>query len=226
MSNNHTDLVVRRVNPPPITLKPRMVPTALHVGVCVDATGSSLHFAEGIRLTTLFMLTALAGVIAKVLCSLQIHRDEDFGEQPILLTGSGSVDDTLKELKRITFEGGGDEDETHAAAVLRALDTMPWLANPRAGRDVLILITSSETKPVAGHSFSEIGGRIRSQRILYYHVGEQTPGLRAICDAAGGCFLPLSNTPDEADCRRAASACVASITASVSSGATVPIPQR
>jgi hypothetical protein len=200
-----------------------MLPTRVHAALCVDATGSSLPFSKGIVLTAQFLLHAMSAAVAEVRCSLQIHRDSDYGEHPILLTSNSSIDATLYELKRVTFEGGGDEEETHASAVVQALDTMPWIANRTSGRDVMILTTSSETKPVPGLSFQDIGHRIRSQNILFYHVGEQTPGLKTICDTAGGYSLPLSNTPDEAECRRAAAACVSSITASIASGATVPI---
>ncbi len=227
MDNNERGIAVRRASPPIITIKPRMLPTAVHVGLCADATGSSLYYSKGIVLTMQFMLAAMSAVIARVLCSLQIHRDSDYGEEPILLTSNSSIDETLKELKGVKLEGGGDEKETHAAAVVQALDTMPWIAHRTSGRDVMILTTSSETKPVPGLSFEDIGHRIRSQNILFYHVGEQSLGLKTICDTAGGYFLPLSNTPDEAECRRAAAACVSSITASIASGATEPIrPQR
>ena len=87
----------------------------------------------------------------------------------------------------------------------------------------MVLMTSSESKPVAGVSFGEIGQRIRDRGILFYHVCEPTPNLKAITDAARGMPIPLSNNPNEGECAGVAAKCADSITASVSRGSTVPV---
>jgi len=209
--------------PPKMTVRQAKIPAQVHVVILIDATGSSGPFAEGICRTSELILRGVEAKAAKVCCSVQIHRDEDYGEMPCTLLGAGSVAEALDEIARIDFSGGGDADETHASAVLHAMNSVGWMANPRAGRDVMVLMTSSESKPVAGVSFPEIGQRIRQQGILFYHVGEPTPNLKAITDAAGGMTIPLSNNPDAGECARVAAKCAASISASVSRGATVPV---
>ena len=211
------------VAPRGITVCAPKIPAQVHVAILIDATGSSGPFAQGICRTSEHILRGVEAKAAKVVCTVQIHRDEDYGQMPCTLLSAGSVAEALDEIGRISFEGGGVAEETHAAAVLRALNSVAWIANSRMAHDAMVLMTSSESKPVAGVSFSDIGKRIQQQGILFYHVGEPTPNLKAMTDAAKGMTIPLSNNPDAGECACVAAKCAASITASVSRGATVPV---
>ena len=56
---------------------------------------------------------------------MQSHGDLDYNEPIILHTDGDSPQQTLDDISRLTFEGGGDLHETHLDAIEQMLKILP-----------------------------------------------------------------------------------------------------
>ncbi len=200
------------------------IQAAVLLAMLVDGTGSAYQFAIGILMMIQQILTATAAKAREVRVFTQIHRDEEYAEMPEVITSAADIHQAIEDSKKIQFFGGGDASETHADAIVRALQKAPWIKDSRVGRNVIILFTTADTKPLrCGRTLEELGEAIQQRGILYYWIGEPARQLERICQAAGGMFLPITNDPDPRDCQMVAAACSASIIQTVGSGITSPM---
>ena len=94
-----------------IPLKPReKIPVCVEFGITIDRTGSSNHFARGIRAAVPAILKGVALKATQVSVYLQSHGDLDEGQQMVLLSEAGSIKNACDDAQRVVFEGGGDAD--------------------------------------------------------------------------------------------------------------------
>ena len=102
----------------------------------VDRTGSSERFQTGIPKTFEIIVSQVAAKARSVKCWLQSHGDLDEGQKPIIHTDGGTPDQAIKDIRKISYGGGGDAEEHHLDAVESLLNRTPWRADPsRARRD-------------------------------------------------------------------------------------------
>lgn len=196
----------------------------VEVGFDVDRTGSSQQFARGIPVTAELILRQLEAKARKVTCRVQTHGDIDEGQLPILVVEEAGVDQALGEIKKITYEGGGDPAEHHLDGIEHLLDTTPWSMDPSKSRAAIISFLTADSKPAtSGSSPSEIGQKVKDQGVLLYLVCQPTPRLRELVDAADGLMFEITNEPKAEDLQVIAGKLAASIVATVGSGATSPI---
>ncbi len=199
------------------------IPVTVMLGITVDGTGSSNSFQVGIPLTLKIILEKLEAKAKSVRCYLQIHRDLDYGEEPVLITNNGSPAQALEDLKSVVFTGGGDAEESHLDAVENLL-TLPWEPDLSTCRGAILGILNADTKPLrSGKSIQELAQEIKKRNLLFYLVCEPTPQLQEIVNETGGMMFPISNNPEASELQKIAMQLGASIIASVSKHSTVPI---
>ena len=110
--------------PPPagITVRPAKIPAQVHVAILIDATGSSATFAQGIGRTSELILRGVESKAAKVCCSVQIHRDEDYGQMPRPAEW-GSVAEALNEISPLISAAAATPRNARFRRLLRST---PW----------------------------------------------------------------------------------------------------
>lgn len=216
------------VTPPPgPTFRPAARPKIqcdVDIGMTVDRTGSSEPFRDGIPRTAEIILSQVSAKARSVRCWVASHGDLDEGQDFILHTDGGAVDQAVQDMKRIAFGGGGDPPEHHLDAVEELLNRVPWSADPTRARGAILAFTTAETKPArSGVAAAELGKRIAGRGLLLYLVGEPTPVLQSLVSGAGGLLFQISNSPDTTSLQRIAAQLSASIVASVARGSTQPL---
>jgi len=134
------------------------------------------------------------------------------------------VDQALEEIRKITYEGGGDPAEHHLDGIEHLLNTTPWSMDPSKSRGAIISFLTADSKPAtSGATPSEIGQKVKDQGVLLYVVCQPTTKLRELVDAADGLLFEITNEPEAEDLQVIAGKLAASIVATVGSGATSPI---
>jgi hypothetical protein len=212
-----TNLVVRPAVRPKIQ-------TEIELAFAIDRTGSSLQFATGIPKIANLILEQIEEKARKVTCRVQTHGDQDEGQMPILVIEDATVDQAIEEIKKITYEGGGDPAEHHLDGIEHLLNTTPWSLDPSRSRGAILAFLTADSKPSTnGASPSEIGQKIKEQGILLYLVCQPTKILRELVEAAEGLMFEITNKPDPEDLQRIASQLAASIVSTIGSGATAPL---
>ena len=187
----------------------------------VDATGSSGPFAKGVALSLEIILNELAKKVADITTWVQIHRDEDDGDMPQLLTNGGTVRDAISDIGRIKYHRGGDNPETHLSGIEDLFNRVPWESRATG---VMLVFTTDETKPArSGKSPRELAEAIRNKGVLFYMISEPTPKLNELVEAADGMMFQISNSPSEGEMKAIAAQVGASVTHTIATGATVPL---
>jgi len=196
----------------------------IELAFAIDRTGSSKQFATGIPKTTELILNQLKEKARKIICRVQTHGDQDEGQMPILAIEDATVDQTIEEIKKITYEGGGDPSEHHLDGIEHLLNTTPWSLDPSKSRGAILAFLTADSKPAtSGATASEIGEKIKQQGILLYLVCQPTKTLQELVEAAEGLLFEITNKPDPNDLQRIAGQLAASIVSTVGSGATAPL---
>jgi hypothetical protein len=194
------------------------MPALLTMPVTVDITGSSRQFAIGIPLIAERTFTFLEQKVAGVTVFVWTHGDEDCGQMPTLVLDKATPQQAIAAVKNLTYDGGGDPPEDHAAAIQNLLNLTPWGATSR-DRNILLMFATAETKPLkSGQSMKDLGKAIKARGVFLFAVCETTPLLHELVQSAEGILIPISNTPDEREIQRVVAQLGASIAATVSSG--------
>lgn len=208
--------------PTPVA-RPRL-PVMVEFAIAIDRTGSTKVFASGTQAMIREILHSIEPKVQSSKVWVQTHGDEDYGQEPVLLTDGGDIEQAIADVQTIVFEGGGDPEEHHLDAIETAFRTIPWSNDRRRVRGVMICFLTADSKPSRkGLSPESIGGAISQQGILLYVVAQRTPLVSAFCQAAKGMFVEISNDPSPDDIERIAAAIGASIAATVATGKTTPI---
>lgn len=196
----------------------------VHIGFAIDRTGSSEPFARGIRRSVELILKPIE-VKARVLRVHQLtYGDEDYGEQPILITDNGTVEQALTDNAGIVFAGGGDAPEHHLSGIHELVKIMGRLGDPRKSRGAIIACMTSETKPDReGMTPQSLGEKLKEYGLLFYAICEPYPFAEELAQAAGGLMFPITNEPDPAQMQRISAQLSASILATIAAGATRPL---
>ncbi len=216
-SSQKTNTIVRPAARPKIQAE-------IELAFGIDRTGSSKQFANGIPITAELILKQLEAKARKITCRVQTHGDQDEGQMPILSIEDATVDQAIEEVKKITYEGGGDPAEHHLDAIEHLFDTTPWSLDPSQSRGAILSFLTADSKPATtGLSASEIGQKIKDQGILLYLVCQPTQSLHELVDAADGLLFEITNAPDPDDLQKIVGQLAASIVATVGSGATAPL---
>jgi len=200
------------------------IQTEIELAFDIDRTGSSKQFATGIPVTAELILKQLQEKARKITCQVQTHGDQDEGQMPILAIEDATVEKAIEEIRKITYEGGGDPSEHHLDGIEHLLNTTPWSLDPSKSRGAILAFLTADSKPAtSGATPSEIGQKIKEQGILLYLVCQPTKTLRELVEAAEGLLFEITNKPDPIDLQRIAGQLAASIVSTVGSGATAPL---
>ena len=201
----------------------RRIPVHVQLAGQVDRTGSSVVFERGIYLILETFLNVMTVLVSDVHVSLGSHGDLDEGQDHIMHLEDGTPDEALHECKAIQFDGGGDAPEHHLDGLATMVQRVPW-SHDALTRKCMIGIINAETKPAqCGVTPKQLGEQIRSLGILFYLVCEPTRTLESLVDAAQGMIIPISNDPDLDELKRATSVVSKSLTATITSGGTIPM---
>ncbi|OVE73804.1 hypothetical protein BVX94_02815 [bacterium B17] len=199
-------------------------PVEINLQVSIDRSGSSSAFAKGIPEICSHTFTALKNAVAKVCLGLWTHSDTDYGEDPVQLLEDGDPDSAMNEIRKITYQGGGDEEETHADQLENLLHVTPWSCSQMRCRNVLLMLANADTKPLKSRmSMEELGKEFKQKGVMLFLVCQETPNLRKIVDNAGGFLVEISNDPNADEIKRVVSTLTATMTATITSGKTVPL---
>jgi len=213
--------------PGPSIVRPAVRPKIqceVDLATTVDRTGSSERFQTGIPRTYEMIVSQVRAKARSVKCWLQSHGDLDEGQKPIIHTDGGTPDQAVKDIKKISYGGGGDPPEHHLDAVESLLKCVPWTADPSRARGAIIAFMTADTKPArSGISAAALGREINKKGILLYLVCEPTATLQELASGAEGLVFQISNNPDPSEMQKIAAQLAASIVATVASGATVPM---
>ena len=194
------------------------------LAVTVDRTGSSEPFQKGIPATFEIIASQVKAKAREVACWVASHGDLDEGQDFIIHTDAGSVEQAVEDIKRISYGGGGDPPEHHLDAIESLVARVPWTADPSSARGAVVAFMTADTKPAkSGVSATALGKLIKDKGLLLYLVCEPTPSLQELATAAEGLVFQITNNPDPAEMQRIASRLSASIIATVASGGTVPM---
>jgi hypothetical protein len=200
------------------------IPVELEVAMTTDRTGSSKQFEQGIRGMYEMILKPVVTRVKSVKVWHQLHGDMDCGQDMVLLTNGGDIQQAFEDSKRIVFEGGGDPPEHHLDAFENLLRTVPWTADSRRSRGVILGFCTADSKPArSGITAAQLGAEMKSQNILLYLVGEPFPWAQEMVQAAEGLLFPISNSPDPAELQKISGVIAASIPQASRPSATVPM---
>ena len=201
----------------------RRMPLRLQSAIQIDRTGSSLAFERGIHLACKLYLNELDAHVSEVRVSVGSHGDLDYGEAHIMHLEAGSPENALRAVESIVFEGGGDAPEHHLDGIATMARQVPW-SHDGLTRKAMIALVNDRTKPAqCGMTPQQIGSQIKSRGSLFYLVCEPDDDLEALATAAGGLVMPICNDPDANELKRAAAMVSRSLTATITSGGTVPM---
>jgi hypothetical protein len=196
----------------------------VELAITVDRTGSSQRFAQGMIKTLPIITTQIEGKARKLSVWLQSHGDEDYGQDPVLLTNGGTAEQASKDLAKVVFEGGGDAEEHHLSAIEDLANSIPWTADPKKARGALLAFMTADSKPAgSGQTARELGESLRRRGLLLYLICEPTAQFQELCDGAGGLMFPISNDPDPKEMQKIAGQLSASIVQTIATGGTVPL---
>ena len=194
------------------------------LAVTVDRTGSSQRFQNGIPMTFEMIATQVEAKAREVICWVASHGDLDEGQDFIVHTDAGTVQQAVADIRGISYGGGGDPPEHHLDAIESLVSRVPWTANPSKARGAIVAFMTADTKPArSGMSAGALGKLIKDKGVLLYLVCEPTPTLQELANAAEGLVFQITNNPDPAEMQRIASQLSASIIATVTKGGTVPM---
>jgi hypothetical protein len=199
------------------------------LALLVDITGSTGKFSDGVRLAPAMIFRTIQAKARTTKVYLHTGGDLDFGQQCTLVCDGGTIDQATPALASLSFGGGGDAPETHLDSIEAVLTTTSWELDPRTWRNAVVGFLTANTKPSrSGVTAEELGAKFKNLGILFYLVAEDFPFARAITDAAGGLFFPISNHPDPAQMQQIASGIGQSIlvtaTRTATRAMTVPAP--
>lgn len=198
------------------------IPVEVDLVVDIDITGSSAPFAEGIRGNLGILLDKIEEKAKGVRVWLLTHGDEDFGQQPTIITAGAGRDEAVEAVKRLFFDGGGDEAEHHLNALHFILQSIPFTSDPRRSRGAIISFTTASSKPVTGgRTPRDIGAEIAGRNLIACFVAEPYDDLNEVVEASGAFLFPISATPSPADMQTVAGQVAASIVASIRTTGTV-----
>lgn len=202
----------------------RLLPTSVTLVGDLDRTESTTPFSAAIPKVFQGVARGLAERITDITYDVWTHGDLDCHETPVQLCHHVGMDEAINALKSIVFEGGGDLPETHADQLENLLAVTQWGSDPLKSRNILLMFATDETKPSrSGKSMKQIGAEFKAKGVFLFLVCQETPSLREIVDAAGGYLIPISTDPDEAETKRVVSQLTASITATATRAATIPL---
>lgn len=200
------------------SLRPRKSPQAVQVLAIADATGSSGPFARGISHILDALATSLPERIASVRFGLVASRDADCGEHDETLLADGDASALQQAAQRIRFVGGDDADETHFWSVRDALG-YGWADGPMR-RKAILLIGSSDSKPIPGMTLEQLVIELARQRIAVFVVAPRETNLRQLAELTDGLFFELSNDPSAEEVQRLIARLTASMTQTLSAAGT------
>jgi hypothetical protein len=201
-------------------------PVKLNLVLQIDRTGSSGAFTTGIASTNERVLAILKETVQEIVVTVSTHGDLDYGEQYMNLVTQGTPDEALSAIRGVTYAGGGDENETHGQALLTALETMVWSADPME-RNILIAFLTADSKDLKdGKTFGQLGKEFKTRRIKLVLVCQPTAKLQELCDAAGGQMIPISNDPSQDELRKVAASLTKTLTIIAGSSGTVRLPAQ
>ncbi len=203
--------------------KPKL-PTSVYMVVDNDSTGSTEPYAHAIPILFEKVGTALQEQISEIRYDLWTHGDLDEAQQPIQLARQVALAEALTPLKSVIYGGGGDPPESHADQIENLLAVTPWPVDLLGSRNVLLMFLTDDTKPPrSGKTMRQIGKECKDRRVFPFLVCQETPSLREFVEAADGFLIPISTAPDDNEIRKVVSKLTATITATVSRGATIPL---
>ena len=169
----------------------------LNLGICIDRTGSSELFQQGIYSCCKQIFNKIEPEYNEIRCWMQSHGDLDYDEEIILHTDGDSPQQALDDISMLTYEGGGDLHETHLDAIEHMLKILPPSQNQQNSLSALVVFITSDTKPAkSGISAEELGAEIADAGLNLYTICEVTPTLKHLCDAAGGFLFPITINPN------------------------------
>ncbi|MCD4656248.1 MAG: hypothetical protein K8S87_01775 [Planctomycetes bacterium] len=172
----------------------------LNLGLCIDRTGSSEQFQQGIYSCCKQIFEVIEQEFADIRCWMQSHGDLDYSEDIILHTDGDSPQQTLDDIRQITFEGGGDPHETHLDGIENLFRIVPWATNPANTMSAVIVFLTSETKPSkSGISAKELGAEVERMGITLCLICKPTPTLYKLCRSAKGFMFPITSSPSTED---------------------------
>jgi hypothetical protein len=206
----------------PQNLRPRRSPQSVQVLCIADATGSSGPFGRGITHILQSLGEELPRRIAAVQYGLVASRDQDIGERDETLLADGDGAALREAAGRLAFDGGGDAEETHFWSVNDALRSYPWAEGPMR-RKAIVLIGSSDSKPVPGTTLDQLVLELLNRRIAVFVVAPAATNLRQLAELTDGLFFELSNEPSAAEVQRLIGRLTASMTQTLSAGATTTV---
>jgi len=190
----------------------------------VDRTGSSEQFRVGIPLTFETVVSQVSSKARTLKCWLASHGDLDEGQNFIIHTDSGTPNQAIEDIKKISYGGGGDPPEHHLDAIEELLKRIPWTSDPSRARGAILAFMTADTKPAkSGVTPTQLGQQIKDKGILLYLVCEPTPTLHELASAAEGLVFQITNNPDPVELQKIAAKLAASIVATVANGSTVPM---
>lgn len=206
-----------------VARRPKL-PVHVVMATTVDRTGSSSNFARGIPKSFEIIARQLEAKARSCEHTVTSHGDLDEHEPIVVLTDRGTPEQAIRDVRSITYGGGGDPEEHHLDAIEGLVGAVAWPLDPRSGRGCILGFMTADSKPLrSGQTPRQLGEAIRAKGLLLYLICEPTPSLEELAQAAGGLLFEISNDPDPVKLQEIANKVPASIAASVAAGSTVPM---
>lgn len=183
--------------------KNRTLPSQIDLIANVDATESSLNFGQGIIQINSGLAKNLTKLHSNVLFGLHVCRDRDFDRNYDFSLGMGmTADDFNLNLSRITFEGGGDEEETQFDSMLTIANSYPCSFIGDCRRAIVLESSSSSKFTQNGLNGSAVADILKSLGFVVMVVAPNNVNLHELAAGTGGYSFELSNSPKQADIDR------------------------
>ena len=113
---------------------------SLNLGICIDRTGSSEQFQQGILSACKQIFEEIEQEFADIRSWMQSHGDLDYKEEIILHTDGDNPQQTLDDISSLTFKGDGDPHESHLDGIENLLKIVPWANNPANSTSAMLVL--------------------------------------------------------------------------------------
>lgn len=184
-------------------LKNRILPSQIDKIDNIDATESSALFSTGIIKINTEVAKNLSRLHSNVLFGLHVCRDREYDKNYDFSLGMGmSCADYILNLNRITFEGGGDEEETQLDSMITIGQTYPCSFSGESRRAIVLESSSSSKPTMDGLDATAVAHTLKTLGFMVIVVAPTNVNLHDLASGTGGYSFELSNTPKLADIDR------------------------
>lgn len=181
--------------------KPKSL-SSIQAVFAIDATGSGLQFADATTKIQSQIAIELPKHVKELRCGQYLLRDSDYDPADaalVLNLKDGTPNELITAAQLITFEGGGDDDETFKDGIVHFFDHYPLDFNAGTRRVYVMTASSNSKPPKNGMTDDQLAQLFIDHGVLFIVIATPGSNMHDLAKKAGGLSFTLDTTPSVAD---------------------------